>query len=278
MRYYEFMKEEVNPHVMQDEGMTSRSAERLAKFLRRNCSQWLRETENGTITFYRGLQEVHTSAHAFEKSVRIDRRPKDSSPLGHDVYNMLIDLVGGVANRSNSLFAISDASEAGDYGEPYVIIPIGPYNYTWSRRWNDWNIGSVQELETIISRYMKEPIDIERDAYDAYKKKLSELEWQLENAKSDATKRDIALNIRLLMTHEDKQAFIHDYLEDHDEENQQQFLDPNNYSKSRLENVIMVDRGLKDCARVAHEIMINCGHAMYITTEAYPIVLEKLIA
>jgi len=44
---------------------------------------------------------------------------------------------GFVANRYNSTFVTSDAGRDSGYGRVYVVMPIGNFNYTWSKQITD---------------------------------------------------------------------------------------------------------------------------------------------
>jgi hypothetical protein len=113
---------------------------KVAKFLKEHCQSWLSQTNNGYLTVYRGLKGLGEEADnlAFIKDVRLDRKPKDTAPSLHNLFNDLIAKAGKVANRSNSMFVTGSPSRAKEYGKLFVIFPIGNFNYTWSYEYEDW--------------------------------------------------------------------------------------------------------------------------------------------
>lgn len=112
-----------------------RTAERVAAFIKKNCKPWLSQTDNGKFVVYRGFSGGYTrytkNASVFTKKVRINRRPLGSPPELHRLFNTVIALAGKTANRSNSVAVIGDESKAWEYGDQFVTIPIGNFNYTW---------------------------------------------------------------------------------------------------------------------------------------------------
>lgn len=125
---------------------------KLAEFIYKNAKPWLDESKKGAYRSYRGLTMrsapganadlEHTgldyslafTGPAFKK----DRRPLDTSAMRHAAFNGMIAAVGGVANRSNSIFTSGSATQASAYGNVYVAIPLGLFYYTWSPVHRDW--------------------------------------------------------------------------------------------------------------------------------------------
>jgi hypothetical protein len=110
---------------------------KVAQFIKTKCKPWFQESEKGKHKFYRGFQRGANEV-AFTKKVRTNRQPKDSGKREHEAFNTLIKLGGGKANRSNAVFASSDRYVAEEYGQVFVVIPVGEYTYTWHDYYDDW--------------------------------------------------------------------------------------------------------------------------------------------
>ncbi len=128
---------------------------KVAQFIKKECKPWFKESNSGKSKFYRGFQKGANEV-AFTKKVRSNRRPKDSGAREHDGFNALIKLGGGKANRSNAVFASSDRYVAEEYGQVFVVIPVGEYNYTWHTYYDDWT-GMVPWGEILQLKPKKEP-------------------------------------------------------------------------------------------------------------------------
>lgn len=85
---------------------------------------------------YRG---EHTTFTNFDvETVRKDRRPKDSSKNWHDLYNMMLSSFDDNPGwRNSSLFVTRDQSEAAEYGDGVIVIPIGEYKMLSSKMLKD---------------------------------------------------------------------------------------------------------------------------------------------
>ena len=130
----------------------------LVKFINANCQPYLRAAQGGIL--YRGTKEgVSTTGEEVAKVVtaRTDRKPFSSSQIEHEIMNRAIADAKLVANRSNGVFTTSNFRMAKSYGKPAVVIPIGDFNYTWSKIAHDWFIHNVshQMIINIFDQYKK---------------------------------------------------------------------------------------------------------------------------
>ncbi len=119
---------------------------RIADHVKKRCGPWLSQTHNGSKWVYRGVKHFDgiNELVCFVKETRVDRQPMTTDSTRHQLFNEFIQHEGGVANRTNSLFCTSNIEEADSYGTPFVLIPIGKFNYTWSPVWEDWTIGATR--------------------------------------------------------------------------------------------------------------------------------------
>jgi hypothetical protein len=132
MRLQELLENTYEPNRIDYESSDD-LLDKVVGYIEDNCRPWLEAAEGRVV--YRGVKHAGL---AFTRKVRQDRIPHDSSEEMHDLFNGLISLVGGVANRTNSAFTTAVEEEAMTYGDAYVAIPVGPFNYTWSPSWSDW--------------------------------------------------------------------------------------------------------------------------------------------
>lgn len=86
---------------------------------------------------YRGLEKKITGVERVTNPV-VDRKPVDSPPFLHSNFNDIIRENNLVANRSNSIFTTGSRKMSLRYGNPYVILPIGNFHFTWSTDFKDW--------------------------------------------------------------------------------------------------------------------------------------------
>lgn len=128
---------------------------KLVEFIHKNCKEWLEHTHNGSDIAYRGVKNPPPNKEVFIKDTRTDRYPLDSYSFEHEMMNVMIGVVGGTANRSNSLFCTGMFVTAENYGTVYIIFPIGDFDFTWSNTWGDWH--QIVRDEN-IEKLLKEPI------------------------------------------------------------------------------------------------------------------------
>lgn len=149
---------------------------KVAQFIKKECAPWFKESKKGQYKFYRGFLKGANEV-AFTKKTRTNREPKDSGKQEHEAFNALIKLGGGKANRSNAVFASSDQYVAEEYGQVFVVIPVGEYDYTWHTYYDDWT-GMVPWGELLTLKPEKET-----------KSKKSKLELEYEKKKKEKEKK-----------------------------------------------------------------------------------------
>lgn len=149
----------------------------VAQFIKKECNPWYKESNKGLYKFYRGFLKGANEV-AFTKKTRTNREPKDSGKQEHEAFNALIRLGGGKANRSNAVFASSDQYVAEEYGQVFVVIPVGDYDYTWHTYYDDWT-GMVPWGE-ILTLKQEKPAKGKKSKLELeYEKKYSENEKKL---------------------------------------------------------------------------------------------------
>lgn len=106
----------------------------ILKLIKKDCKPFLQRIGNkiGTYKLYRGLGFDSDNNNILRKKVRLhDRRPMSTAQIKHERYNEFFEVMFGEPFR-NSLFVSGNEDMAKFYGEPYVIFPIGDFDWVWS--------------------------------------------------------------------------------------------------------------------------------------------------
>ena len=124
----------------------------IADTILEKCQPYLESPDFNTV-FLRGLKIRSADSNkkfidlrekAFIGNVRKNRRPGDSSPVFHGLFNDLLKSQFGINARSETLFVVQDELLALEYGSVYRIFPIGNYEAIWSP-----SITDVYDIETL---------------------------------------------------------------------------------------------------------------------------------
>lgn len=114
-----------------NEGQLSIESKEMVELIRRDCKPWLEQSAGNLV--YRGMKN---KARFIKKKVRKDRRPLASPKLLHNYVEDKMKKMRLNARRTNSVFVSGSLAVAhgygGTYGGPYVIFPIGNFDFTWS--------------------------------------------------------------------------------------------------------------------------------------------------
>lgn len=110
--------------------------------IKKDCQPFLNEW--GNVPLIRGVKTVPDSF--VKKEVRLaDRRPKDTPRRLHNKFNKALTELTGLPYR-NGMFASGRSDVAADYGNPYIVFPMGNFKYIWSGLISDL-YGKWQEVE-----------------------------------------------------------------------------------------------------------------------------------
>lgn len=241
-----------------------RAIEELAKFAVQNCQPYLDATSRGYV-LYRGfasLDSLDNDALAFTKPVRVDRVPRDTREPVHELFDKIIKMCGKVANRSNSLFTTSNKGVSSVYGAPYVILPIGQFNYTWHEYFVDWSTQSNIVLrkalispEEIVLDDAAKVMTMIRQRPDAAGLEGEELEqhirYELKAAKQNQWHHTVHADPLKLLDHEKIQ-------------------------KEFCRELRGDDDTLMQAMSTMHEVMIHCKQVFAIAPSLYEAVEEKI--
>jgi hypothetical protein len=109
--------------------------ERLSK----DCKPFLNliGSEVTKYKLYRGMPFMKKADSMTKKQIRLDdRKPMSSAQVKHDRYNHFFQEEFGAPFR-NALFATGSFRMAQYYGAPFMVFPIGKFEWLWSPDVND---------------------------------------------------------------------------------------------------------------------------------------------
>lgn len=156
MKFYSYINEDI--------GFDNRD-KKIIEYMEK-CKPFLKDWKkcNTDLLLMSGRKKLE---NYFIGTVRKNRRPMNTKKETHDTLNKLFKEKFGVEARGNSLFCTSLYSDAGSYGDAYVIFPIGKYKIIWS-----WDVGDlyihlsysgknfkrkdledVEDLKTVVETY-----------------------------------------------------------------------------------------------------------------------------
>lgn len=114
------------------------SPKQLVTFIKKQCQPFLQAIAYDTMLhMYRG-SAAHPDLPAYVKPIRTDRRLVDTEMKYTVMYNDLVFNKGLKANRNNSIFCTGNLDIAKRYGEVFIVLPIGTFNYTWNQDIGDF--------------------------------------------------------------------------------------------------------------------------------------------
>jgi hypothetical protein len=128
MSFTEFIKEGAN----RNDDLDPSGIIKFLETIKLECKPFLKE---GT-SLYRGMPQAHAIGYAGSKTVRVNRRPKDSGRIENDVYDIIAkDLK--LPNRSSILFGTTDIEQSSEFGFPFFIFPKGNFKYYYFKNIKD---------------------------------------------------------------------------------------------------------------------------------------------
>lgn len=123
-------------------------------FIKRNCSEYLEQVDNNPAiwSLWRGIM-TGFDADMVVRPIRKDRVSRDTDPDFHNLLIQAFNKAGLTANRDNSIFCTGSRNTARDYGNKLVhVMPIGPFDFSWSPTLYDLYGATGEEFEDKIGR------------------------------------------------------------------------------------------------------------------------------
>lgn len=140
--------------------------EALMAALKKDCSQYL-----GVVSeewcLLRGAYDYSYAPEIEVHQIRRDRYPSATSTEITDAVNAAMSQKVGFKPRTQALFVTLDEQQAGIYGQPFMIFPVGDFSIAY--------LEGVRDLYSLISGYMSQE---ERDN-EAFTSSLREVIYEL---------------------------------------------------------------------------------------------------
>jgi len=129
--------------------------------IKKDCKKYLDEIKNPTnVIMYRGLDKDKNHGFISVKDARTDRRPLNTDDKLSDKIDEWFKQEYGIRFRSQAVFAVGHRIVAKQYGDIYIMFPIGDYDYIWSPNYSD--------LTEDVSRYFEMHNREYPDEYDYF--------------------------------------------------------------------------------------------------------------
>ena len=110
--------------------------------IEKDCQPFLNRIgkDIGNYPMFRGMEFHKNADNLIRKKVHLDdRTPMSSAKIKHDRYNAWFEDIFGEPFR-NALFVSGGRDVARSYGEPFVVFPIGHFDWVWSTQVGDMAI------------------------------------------------------------------------------------------------------------------------------------------
>ena len=109
-------------------------ATNLAEAIFSECGPYINSSKR---TLYRGIGDDDEPQHHQRLKVNKNRIPLDSSDELTSALNALYGQTGSPVTRNNCIFTTTDERAANNYGNTFVVFPIGEYHALWNNEIDD---------------------------------------------------------------------------------------------------------------------------------------------
>ena len=96
----------------------------MINLLRKDCKPFIKELKKNKILLFSGRDELE---NFLKRTVRQDRKPRDTPLEIHDFIDNWFYKKFGIKARSNTIFCSTIELTTAEYGESYIVFPIGNY-------------------------------------------------------------------------------------------------------------------------------------------------------
>lgn len=170
--------------------------DRVIDYIKKDCQPWIKELGNLT-PLYRGFTSF--SSLFQKRTVRTDRKPRDSTKELHKKLDEYFDNNFGIKFRSEAVFASTSYNNAKVYGDVGLIFPIAHYHYIFSNH--------ISDLTEEINRYIKWNHShslnsslsgdiIKNMSKDDFDEMIDKLEYQMDFGLKEVLDRNIEVMIK----------------------------------------------------------------------------------
>ena len=109
-------------------------AKSLAEAIFNECGPYINSSKR---TLYRGIGDDDEPKYHQRLKVNKNRIPLDSSDELTSALNALYGQTGSPVTRNNCIFTTTDECAANNYGNTFVVFPIGEYHALWNNEIDD---------------------------------------------------------------------------------------------------------------------------------------------
>ena len=146
----------VGPETEYNRDELEKKAKHIAKLIYKNSKPWFSEAGNELI--YRGVKGFGLNPKlAFRGKPRTKRITQDTPVEFQNIVDSILKELGFKALRGNSFYVTGNRLATDDYGDIYVIFPIGNFDYTWSPKIRDLYFKFFKQFGTgdgIIDKFL----------------------------------------------------------------------------------------------------------------------------
>lgn len=124
---------------------------KILSLIKRDCKVFLQDVKTSDDFLYRGIRK--TPGRYFKGASRNSRRVKDSSNEIQKFIDMVLKAAGFTALRSNSIFTTTSKSNAGGYGDTFLIFPIDGFQFTYSNHRDLYSDLSTDSVRMFVNNF-----------------------------------------------------------------------------------------------------------------------------
>jgi hypothetical protein len=132
--------------------LENKATSKVIDLIRKNCQPFLQSNKQSLLNetyLYTGTNRW--TSRVFKSIVPSNRKPKDSPRVIHNLFDNYFRQQFGIAYRSNALFTTLKSSVAENYGNVYVVFPIGNYTILTSPMIDDLTTKFVYSFPYILT-------------------------------------------------------------------------------------------------------------------------------
>lgn len=219
------------------------------------------------LPLYRGLKQIKRDDRGkfeeglmLKRKVRKDRQPKDMSKQDVSIMDQVFVNHFGYPYRTQALFTTGSYNIADNYGQVFLIFPIGQFNFLWDKESGDMFEGDLHDHITDL-RHHNRAINRFKEKYQQLQQDLEKYKQRLEKTKSPEAKEDIGNYI------EDVEAELqdtHENMTDYQERFEKTKKQAQQHIKKNLSQ-----KNLPEAIRSGHEIMIATDYYYMIPEQRF---------
>ena len=169
----------------------------IVSLIKSNCKPFLKDWQSKYLGKF--LYSGRDSSKNFDmKKVRKNRRPMSTHIIIHNIIDGWFYKKFGIKARSNAAFGTFNNDHASDYGDVYIIFPIGKYTMISSNKVRDLYVKISNEIRKIYPGFLMDMYD---DYLDSGKLNAKQVELTIINflEKSNYKKNIYNLNEQMVI-------------------------------------------------------------------------------